>query len=335
MKIIIPMAGMGTRMRPHTLTVPKPLIVLAGKSIVQRLVESITKVYAEPVEEIGYVIGDFGKKVEKSLIDIAENVGAKAKIYYQHQALGTAHAVWCASESLSGKTVVAFADTLFFADFKINYEPDSIIWVHKVKNPEAYGVVTTDKSGIINGFVEKPTEYVSDLAIIGIYYFKDGEKLKKELNNIIDNKIMKNGEYQLTTALENLRNMGLKFVPGEVDEWLDCGNKEITVATHQRILSKSTDGKFLSKSAKIENSTIIQPCYIGNAVEISNSVIGPFVSVGENSIISNSVINNSIIQNNSRIESICSRDSMIGNNAKISGTPCCLSVGDYNMIEIK
>ncbi|HOZ30449.1 MAG TPA: sugar phosphate nucleotidyltransferase [Bacteroidales bacterium] len=335
MKIIIPMAGMGTRMRPHTLTVPKPLIVLAGKSIVQRLVESITKVYSEPVEEIGFVIGDFGEKVEKSLIDIAENVGAKAKIYYQHQALGTAHAVWCAGDSLSGKTVVAFADTLFFADFKINNDSDSIIWVHKVTNPQAYGVVTTDKSGLITGFVEKPANFVSDLAIIGIYYFKDGEKLKKELNNIIDNKIMKSGEYQLTTALENLRSQGLKFAPGEVDEWLDCGNKEITVATHQRILAKSTDAKYLSKTAKIENSTIIQPCFIGNNTIISESVIGPYVSIGENSVIKNSVISNSIIQNSSKIENICAHDSMIGNNTKISGKPFDLSVGDYNIIDLK
>lgn len=335
MKIIIPMAGMGTRMRPHTLTVPKPLIVLAGKSIVQRLVEGIVKVCSEPVEEIGFVIGDFGEKVEKSLIQIAKNVGANAKIYYQQQALGTAHAVWCAAESLSGKTVVAFADTLFFADFKISNNTDSIIWVQKVQNPNAYGVVTTDKSGFITGFVEKPDEFVSDLAIIGIYYFKEGEKLKKELNYIIDNKIMKSGEYQLTTALENLRNKGLKFLPGEVDEWLDCGNKEITVNTHQRILAISPDAQYISKTAEINDSNIIQPCFIGNDVKITGSIIGPYVSIGEKSVILNSVIKNSIIQNNSQIDNICAHNSIIGNNTKISGKPFDMSIGDYNVIDLK
>lgn len=333
MKIIIPMAGMGTRMRPHTLTVPKPLIVLAGKSIVQRLVEGISKVCAEPVEEIGFVIGDFGEKVEKQLIQIAANVGAKGKIYYQHQALGTAHAVWCAADSLDGKTVVAFADTLFYADFKIDNETDSIIWVQKVSNPEAYGVVTTDKSGFINGFEEKPKTFVSDLAIIGIYYFKEGEKLKKELQHIIDNKIMRSGEYQLTTALENLRNNGLKFLPGEVDEWLDCGNKQITVNTHQRVLANSKDAIYLSESAEIKNSTIIQPCYIGDGVKIADSVIGPFVSLGENTVVNNSVLKNSVIQNNTEIDNICAHNSMIGSNTKIAGKPLDMSVGDYNVID--
>lgn len=334
MKIIIPMAGMGTRMRPHTLTIPKPLIVLAGKSIVQRLVEGISKVCAEPIDEIGFVIGNFGEKVEKSLVKIAASVGANAKIYYQEQALGTAHAVWCAAESLSGKTVVAFADTLFFADFKIDENTDSIIWVQKVKNPQSYGVVTTDTSGLISGFVEKPAEFVSDLAIIGIYYFKEGEKLKKELNYIIDNKIIKSGEFQLTTALENLRNKGLKFLPGEVEEWLDCGNKDITVNTHKRILAKVPEASYLSKSSEIKDSTIIQPCFIGNDVKISNSVIGPFVSVGEKSIISNSIIKNTIIQNQTEIDSICVHNSIIGSNTKISGKPFDVSIGDYNIIEM-
>ena len=181
MKIVIPMAGMGTRMRPHTLTVPKPLIVLAGKTIVQRLVEGIAQICEEPIDEIAFVIGNFGAKVETELCNIARSVGAVPKIYYQKEALGTAHAIWCASESLDDKVVVAFADTLFFADFKISADADSIIWVQKVEHPEAYGVVTTDASGVISGFEEKPKQFVSDLAIIGIYYFKSGETLQKEL----------------------------------------------------------------------------------------------------------------------------------------------------------
>lgn len=333
MRIIIPMAGMGTRMRPHTLTVPKPLIILAGKSIVQRLVESISLVCAEPIEEIGFVVGNFGEKVEKKLIQIAANVGAKGKIYYQTKALGTAHAVWCAADSLQGKTVVAFADTLFYADFKIDEKSDSIIWVQRVKNPEAYGVVTTDSNGFINGFEEKPKTFVSDLAIIGIYYFKQGEVLRTELQNIIDNKIMKSGEYQLTTALENLRNKGLTFIPGEVEEWLDCGNKEITVQTHSRVLERSIDAKYTSVSAEIENSTIIQPCYIGDNVKILNSVIGPHVSIGENTSIIGSVISNSIIQNNSEIVNVIASGSMVGSYTSVSGRVSDLSAGDYNVIE--
>lgn len=329
------MAGMGTRMRPHTLTIPKPLIELAGKPIVHRLVEGITQVCNDKIGEMAFVIGDFGKEVEQKLIDIAAQVGAKGKIYYQHEAMGTAHAVWCAKESLEGKTVVAFADTLFYADFTIDPDADSIIWVKKVENPEAYGVVTTSESGIISGFEEKPKEFVSDLAIIGIYYFSVGEKLREELNYIVDNDIRKSGEYQLTTALENMRAKGLKFVPGAVDEWLDCGNKNITVETHQRVLARTKGAATISEKATIVNSVINEPCFIADNVTIQNSVVGPFVSVGYGSIIEDSIVKNSVIQKDTEIRDLLLTDSMIGNHTSLSGKKLDVSIGDYNKYELR
>jgi len=179
MKIIIPMAGMGKRMRPHTLTVPKPLVPIAGKAIVHRLVEDIAKVCGEKIEEVAFIIGDFGKETEQRLIKIAESVGAKGSIYYQREALGTAHAIYCAKESLGGKVVVAFADTLFKADFTLDTSNEGIIWVQKVEDPRPFGVVKLNDKNEITDFVEKPEHFVSDLAIIGIYYFQDGENLKK------------------------------------------------------------------------------------------------------------------------------------------------------------
>src|ERR1041385_7596592 len=201
MRIIIPMAGSGKRMRPHTLTIPKPLIPVAGKPIVQWLVEDITKVCKEKVTEIAFVIGDFGKEVETNLLKIAESEGAQGRIYYQDEALGTAHAILCAKESLSGKVVIAFADTLFRADFTMDEDKDGVIWVSKIEDPRAFGVVKVNKENIITDFVEKPQTFVSDLAIIGIYYVKDGENLKKEMQHLIDNNIREKGEYQLTNAL--------------------------------------------------------------------------------------------------------------------------------------
>jgi len=237
MKIIIPMAGMGKRMRPHTLTVPKPLIPVGGTPIVQRLVEDITKVCGEKVDEIAFIIGPtFGKEVEADLLAIAKTEGAKGSIYYQDVALGTAHAIMCAEKSITGKTVVAFADTLFKADFTMDTNQEGVIWVQKIEDPRQFGVVKVDKDGIITDFVEKPEHFVSDLAIIGIYYFKDGDYLKSELKYLLDNDIKEKGEYQLTNALENMKAKGTKFVPGKVTEWLDCGNKDATVYTNQRIL---------------------------------------------------------------------------------------------------
>ena len=201
------MAGLGKRMRPHTLTVPKPLIPIAGKPIVQRLVEDIAKVCGENVEEVNFIIhSSFGKEVEKRLKAIAESVGAKGLISYQDTPLGTAHAILCAAESLSGNLVVAFADTLFKANFKLAKGHPNTIWVQKVEDPKPFGVVKLDGNNNITDFIEKPETFVSDLAIIGIYYFQDGENLKNELQYLLENDIKDKGEYQLTNALENMKN---------------------------------------------------------------------------------------------------------------------------------
>src|SRR6478735_2179446 len=258
MKIIIPMAGMGKRMRPHTLTVPKPLVPIAGKAIVHRLVEDIAKVCGEKIEEVAFIIGDFGKETEQRLIKIAESVGAKGSIYYQREALGTAHAIYCAKESLGGKVVVAFADTLFKADFTLDTSNEGIIWVQKVEDPRPFGVVKLNDKNEITDFVEKPEHFVSDLAIIGIYYFQDGENLKKELQYLLDNDIKEKGEYQLTNALENMKGKGVKFSPGKISEWLDCGNKDATVYTNSRIL-EFLKNDAVTREFKNQNSTIIEP----------------------------------------------------------------------------
>lgn len=333
MKIIVPMAGRGSRLRPHTLTVPKPLLPLAGKPIVQRLIEDITKVCNETVDEIAFVIGDFGSDVEKSLINIAESLGARGSIYHQTDPLGTAHAILCAKQSMIGNIVVAFADTLFKADFKLDTSADGIIWVKQIDNPEAFGVVKLDDNNVITDFVEKPTTLVSDLAIIGIYYFNDGEKLASELQYLIDNDIKEKGEYQLTNALENLKQKGEKFIPGKVDNWLDCGNKDVTVQTHSQMFELNPHYHKVSETAQLNNSVIIPPCYIANGVTINNSIIGPNVSIGDNTNITRCNINNSIIQNNTNINNSILSNSMIGNNVDYNGNVLDLSIGDFCVVK--
>lgn len=327
------MAGMGKRMRPHTLTVPKPLVPIAGKPIVQRLVEDIAKVCHEPIEEVAFIIGDFGPAVEEKLLQIAASVGAKGSIHYQDQPLGTAHAIMCAKDVLQDKVVVAFADTLFKADFKLDTSADGTIWVQQVNDPSAFGVVKLNAQNEISDFVEKPVEFVSDLAIIGIYYFKDGAYLRSELQYLLDNDITDKGEYQLTNALENMKNKGTKFIPGKISEWLDCGNKNATVYTNQRYLEYIKDEKHLiSPSATVTNSVIIQPVFIGDEAVISNSVVGPHVSIGKNTCIYDSVISNSIVQEHSEVRNGNFTNSMVGNHVTYQGKQGDLSVGDYNVI---
>lgn len=334
MKIIVPMAGRGSRLRPHTLTVPKPLIPIAGKPIVQRLVEDIVKVCGQKVEEIAFIIGDFGKETEDHLIKVAEGLGAKGSIYYQDEPLGTAHAILCAKESMSGPVVVAFADTLFRADFTLDTSVDGVIWVKSVEDPSAFGVIKMDEEGSITDFVEKPKEFVSDLAIIGIYFFKDGDNLRNELQYLIDNNITDKGEYQLTDALENMKSKGIVFKPGKVDEWMDCGNKDVTVDTNNRILGfVQNEEKLIADDVVLENSEIIEPCYIGTGVVLRNSKIGPHVSVGNNTTIENSNINTTIIQEDSLVANMNLENSMIGNKAVLDGKFKSISLGDYCRLE--
>ena len=331
MNIIIPMAGRGSRLRPHTLTTPKPLISFAGKSIVQRLVEDIVNVCNEKINEIAFIVGDFGEQVENDLINIASSLGAEGQIVYQDQPLGTAHAILCARKSLKGNVVVAFADTLFKADFKLDKNHDGIIWVNKIDDPSAFGVVKINEEKVITDFVEKPVEFVSDLAIIGIYYFKSGENLEQELQYLIDNDIKDRGEYQLTNALENMKNKGLSFTTGEVDEWLDCGNKDATVYTCERVLDHNKNLNLIDNEAEILETEIIEPCYIGPGVIIENSIIGPNVSIGSGTKILNSKIEGSIIQENTNIDNAKLAKSMIGNNVYYNGKniPQEVSIGDF------
>ena len=328
------MAGRGSRLRPHTLTVPKPLVPVAGKPIVQRLAEDLTASLREPVDKIAFVIGDFGDEVEGQLLEIAEGLGAEGSVVTQDEPLGTAHAILCARELLEGPTMIAFADTLFQADFDFAVDDnDGIIWAQRVDDPSAFGVLKLDDEGFITDFVEKPVEYVSDLAIVGIYYVRDGAALRRELEYLIDNDIKDKGEYQLTNGLEALKQKGTKFRPGEVKEWLDCGNKGAVVHTHQRILELKADTEQLRHdTAEVRDSVVLEPCYLGPGARVVNSVVGPHVSIGRDSVVEGSVIRNSIVQNDSHVTNANLADSMIGNKATYTGEASDVSAGDYSEI---
>ena len=330
MNIIIPMAGLGKRLRPHTLTTAKPLLPIAGKPIVHRLVEDIAHVCPEKINYIGFIVHpSFGKQVEEDLKSVAKAVGAEGRIYYQDQALGISHALLFAKELFTGKVIVAFADTLFKADFKLDTTLDGTIWVQKVPNPSQFGVVKLNEKGEITELVEKPATFVSDLAIIGIYFFKNGEKLRDEMQHLIDNNIKEKGEFQFTTALEHMKKKGSIFVPGEVEEWLDCGNKDSMVQTNQRYLEFIKDQKLVSNKAKIVNSILIPPVYLGENVVIENSIVGPYVSISEGTTIVDSRITNSIIQKHSQVRKAILDNSLLGNFVNFEGNSSALDLGDF------
>jgi glucose-1-phosphate thymidylyltransferase len=336
MKIIVPMAGRGSRLRPHTLTVPKPLIPIAGKPIVQRLVEDIAKVVNEPIEEIAFVIGkDFGAEIEEKLQNIATGLEARASIYIQDQPLGTGHAIMSAEPSLSGPAVVAYADTLFKADFSIPEDTDAMIWVKQVDNPRAYGVVNLNEKGHITELVEKPENPESDLAVIGIYYFRDVAVLKNKLQDVLDENLVRGGEYQINDGIEKMKADGFIFKPGKVEEWMDCGNKTVTVDTNKRILEhlKNGEEKLISDHIEIHNSEITEPCFIADDVKLINAKVGPYVSLGKGTTVKDSTIKNSLIQENAEIKNAKLEQAMIGNFAKFDGHFTSISIGDYSVLE--
>ena len=332
MKIIVPMAGRGSRLRPHTLTVPKPLIPIAGKPIVQRLVEDIAKVVNQPIEEVAFVTDEsFG--VEDQLREIGKSLGAKASVYYQDQPLGTGHAIMCAKESLSGPCIVAYADTLFKADFELDPGADAVIWVKQVDQPEQYGVVKLNNNNEIVELVEKPKDKVSDLAVIGIYYFKDGAALKASLQKVLDANLMHGGEYQINDGIKDLMEQGKIFKTGKVDEWMDCGNKTVTVETNTRMLNfihEEGNEHLIDSSVILENSEIINPCYIGKNVKLVNTKVGPNVSIGNDCELMDVTISNSLVQNETVIKNAELHESMIGNKVSYDGSYTKVSIGDYS-----
>lgn len=333
------MAGRGSRLRPHSLTVPKPLIPVAGKSIVHRLVQDIAKVLKQPIEEIAFVLGDpawFGDDVVQSLEELAKSLNAKATIYRQHEPLGTGHAIMCAKPSLAGPAVIAYADTLIRATFDLDPTADSVIWTKQVDNPEAYGVVKLNKNNEIIELVEKPKEFISNQAVIGIYYFKDVGELKIKLQEVLTENITNGGEYQINDGIKRMMADGKIFKTGTVDEWMDCGNKDITVETNGKMLGflmKDGDEKLVDPSVILENSTIIEPCYIGKNAKLINSTVGPNVSIGNDTLIENTIIKNSLIQNYSTIKNANLDNAMIGNYVTYHGDHVSVSIGDYSVLD--
>ena len=329
------MAGRGSRLRPHSLTVPKPMLPVAGSPIVAQLVNEIARVVDQPIEEVAYILGDpafFGPAIEEELIQVAKNLGAKASIYRQLEPLGTGHAVMCAADSLSGPIIVAYADTLIRTDLSLDPTVDGMIWVKKVENPKAYGVVKMDDAIHITALVEKPKEFVSDLAVIGIYYFKEGETIKAELEKTMSQPRGEGEEFLLNEGILAMMEKGAVFTPGAVNEWMDCGNPKITLETNTKMLDiLTTEGnKLVSDDVVLDNSKIIPPCYIGPGVVLKNTTVGPHTAVGEGTQIENSTLSNSLVQKHTILQNAQLHGAMIGNHVKFDGAFSFVSIGDYS-----
>ncbi|TVR16420.1 MAG: glucose-1-phosphate thymidylyltransferase [Balneolaceae bacterium] len=330
MKLIIPMAGRGTRVRPHSHTTPKPLLPVAGTMIIERIIETFARTLDRTITEVVYILGpDFSKDIKNTLEEMSNRHNAKATFRVQETALGTAHAVSCANEDLKGEVIIVFADTLFDSKEKVSVEDaDSVIWLKEVEDPSRFGVAVHE-GDTITDFVEKPSEPISNLAIIGVYYFKKGEDLKKEIQYLLDNNVTGHGnEYQLTDALDRLLKDGKVFKKATVDEWLDCGTLPAWLDTTSVILEKENHS-----FGEFEGSTIHPPVFIAEGVTITGSEIGPYVSIEAGTTIKNSTLKNSIVQHNASIADSKLDNSSIGNHAEVSRAHGEIHVGDHSILK--
>ncbi|MGM0587509.1 MAG: sugar phosphate nucleotidyltransferase [Bacteroidota bacterium] len=332
MKLIIPMAGRGTRLRPHTHTTPKPLMPVAGTMIVERIVETFARTLDRTIDEIVFILGDFGDEVKKQLTEMSERHDAKATFRRQDEALGTAHAVYCAQQDLEGECIIVFADTIFDVDDVVSVEDaDSVIWLKEVEDPSRFGVAVHE-GDTITDFVEKPDEPISNMAIIGVYYFKEGADLKREIEYLLDNDIRGHGdEFQLTDALDRLLKDGKVFKTATVDEWLDCGTLPAWLDTSGVIVAKEQEQHPYDEE-DFKNTKIVPPVYIGENVALENCVIGPYASIGKGTRIVDSTVQNSIVLNHSSISDSTVRRSTIGNHVEAKHIVEPVHLGDHTKV---
>ena len=329
MKAIIPVAGAGTKLRPHTYTQPKALIPLAGKTI---LSINVDQLHEAGINEFVFIVGYLGEKIQDYIR--AKYPQLTCHFIYQNERKGTAHAIDLSREIIGNDEVfIALGDTICEYDIKeMLASPWSMLGVKKVDDPRDFGVAEINESGFITRVVEKPSIPKSNMALVGLYKIKDTALLFKCLSNIIENDIKSYDEFNLTDALQCMITGGSKFKSLKVENWFDCGRKESLLASNSILLQKF--GGTIAESNKFENTIFIPPVSIAEGCDIKNSIIGPHVAVGENTIVHSSIIKDSIIGSFSKLYDVVLDDSLIGNDTEVKGETRSLNIGDNTEIDL-
>jgi glucose-1-phosphate thymidylyltransferase len=323
MKAVIPVAGIGTRLRPHTHTQPKSLIPVAGKPILAHIVDQLVEA---GINEFIFIIGYLGDKIEEYITTNYPNI--QSQFVIQTTGKGTGHAIWLAKDAIANNEIlIVFGDTICELNWQelLNSE-QSILGVKKVEDPRQFGVAETDSNGIITRLVEKPTIPKSNLALVGIYKIKETKELMECIHYNIQNNIKTHNEFHLTDAMMCMVAKGTTFKTYNVNLWFDCGKKDILLQTNELLLKRGLNKDF--RESNLNNSIIIEPVFIGKNCKISNSIIGPNVSIGENASIDYSIIKESIIGPFAELKNAVLSQSLIGNDASLHGTFHSMNLGD-------
>ncbi len=322
MKVIIPLAGFGTRLRPHTYSRPKPLINVAGKPVLGHLLDRLKGL---PIDEYVFIVGYLGEQIEAY---VREHYGDKPSRYFEQKELnGQSPAIYLAKEAIEGPVLILFVDTIFEADlsFLAETEAEAIAFVKQVEDPRRFGVAVTDERGIVQRFVEKPDSMENKLAVIGMYYIRDSQALLEAIETQLREGLQTKGEYYLADAFQLMIERGTQFQVHAVDTWLDAGTAEAVLETNRLLLERGGNN---IAGIKAEGFVIVPPVYIHPTAQISNSVIGPYVSLGANCVVENSIIRDSIIGEDSRVTNILLSGSLVGQHVDVRGRFRSINVGD-------
>ncbi len=323
MKAVIPVAGVGTRMRPHTYSLPKVLLNVAGKPILGHIIDALSDF---GIDDIVIITGYKGELVEEFVLKSYPNI--KFEFCKQDEMLGLGHAILQAKETFNDEPIlIILGDTIFDIDLKATVSTEhNVLAVKAVEDPSRFGVVLVNQRGVIQKLVEKPKEMISNLAIVGIYSIKNSSLLSECLEYLVTNDIKTRGEYQLTDALQLMINKGEIFEICYVDGWFDCGKPETLLSTNEYLLERN------HIPVVIKDTIIIPPVFVSDSATITNSIIGPYATISDGAIITNSIIKNSIISFNAIVKNSLLKKSIIGSDAEVKGTFSTLNVGDSSQI---
>ncbi len=329
MKAIIPVAGAGTQLRPLTYTQPKPLIPVAGKPIISFIIDQLEEV---GIRDFVFIIGYLGEKIKAYVEQQYPHLNSEFVV--QEDRLGSAHAIWTAKDYFKDakEVFIFFGDTIVDVDFhKIVANPASCLGVKKVSNPREYGVAECSKTGIVRRVVEKPRIPKTDMALVGFYKIKEVAALVEALDYNIKNDIRTDGEFPLTDSLMRMIMKGAKLHAFPVNNWFNCGKKEVLLETNATLLDR--EGYASDNLPPFDNSIIIHPVSIGANCIIADSIVGPHVTIGSNTRIENAIIKDSIIGNYASIREVILQQSVVGNDTAITGLRHSLNIGDNTEID--
>lgn len=328
MKLVIPLAGYGTRMRPHTYVRPKPLINVAGKPVLGHILD---RFLSYGIEEVIFIVGHLGEQVADY---VEKHYRFPVTRYVEQQELkGQAHALWLARDYLEGPLFIIFVDTIFEGDLSVvqRTDADGIAFVKEVDDPRRFGIAVTDEAGRIVRFVEKPDTLEHRLALIGLYWIREGKDLAWAVERLLEAGIQTKGEYYLADALQLLIDSGKVFIPHPVDVWEDCGTIDATLKTNRYLLEH---GAANDTGRAFAESVIIPPCYIGQNVTIERSVVGPYATILDNAVVRDAIVRDAILGHGSVVEAALVRDAIIGDRARVRGRFQALNVADDSWVEV-